>query len=377
MNQTKIYLDTIVFRIQTFGGASTYWKELLVNYSKLNNINLVIQDDDTNKLNHDGKSVIDSYRNNRLIVENKLPVGLLRYMPFTKRLPPASLYHASYYRVSFQRDIANIFTVHDFTHKRGYASRFPRKLVHIGLTAIGLKRADGIICISENTKKDLLHFYPEIEENKVKVIYHGVSDDFHPLQKNSGYKFRDITDLNESYALFVGKRGGYKKFDLVPEAIKRNTDLKLFIIGGGPLSAAELELLENNLPGRYVKLDNVNNSELNILYNYAHSLIYTSIYEGFGIPLLEAMKAGCPVVTNQLSSLGEISGDAALFIDQINSEELAKKLSALADINLRKTLISKGFDQSAKFTWDKCAADTYNFYKEIYYKRFSKHLDDL
>jgi mannosyltransferase len=373
MNEPNIYLDAIVFRIQTYGGASTYWKELLANYSKKEGINVVVQDSDVNKLNSDGKSIIGLFGNDQLLLEDTMPASILRYLPFTRTLPAKSIYHASYYRVSFQKSIVNIFTVHDFTHKRGYASKFPRKLVHIGLTAMGLKKADGIICISENTKKDLMLYYPQISENRIRVIYHGVSNEFYPVSKTPLKKFRDSLNLAAPYTLFVGKRGGYKMFDIVPAAVGKTANLRLFIVGGGPLSVAELEHLERVLPGRYFKLDNISNEELNELYNYAHSLIYPSIYEGFGIPLLEAMKAGCPVITNRLSSLGEIAGNAALFINDITTIAVAQKLDELADDDLRNKLINRGFDQSAKFTWEKCADETYNFYKEIYSKRFNKN----
>jgi glycosyltransferase involved in cell wall biosynthesis len=377
MNEPYIYLDTIVFRIQNYGGASTYWKELLANYYKKSGVNIVVQDSDKSKLNIDGKSIIDLFHNDRLLLENAMPVSVLRYLPLTTKLPAKSIYHASYYRVSFQRSIVNIFTVHDFTHKRGYASKFPRKLVHIGLTAMGLKKADGIICISENTKKDLMLYYPQIPETKVKVIYHGVSDAFYPIHKLLLKKFRDELSLNEPFTLFVGKREGYKKFDIVPAAVSQTANLKLFIVGGGPLSVAEQAQLERILPGRYFKLENVSNQELNELYNYAHSLIYPSIYEGFGIPLLEAMKAGCPVITNQLSSLGEIAGDAALFVNEVNAASLTEKLNELNESDLRSSVINKGFNQSAKFTWERCANETYSFYQETYNKRFNKSLNDL
>ncbi|WP_259067108.1 glycosyltransferase family 4 protein [Mucilaginibacter sp. X4EP1] len=371
-NQIKIYLDSIVFRIQKFGGASTYWKELLINFLKLDDVNVVLQSADFDELNNDGKEIAGLLTDkNKLLIENTLPVSLLRYLPFTKRLPAKSIYHNSYYRTCFQKNVVNIFTVHDFTHKRGYASKFPRKLIHIGLTAIGLKNADGIICISENTKKDLMHYYPGIPEKKIKVIYHGVSDEFYHLPIKKDGWFRDKFELSDKYALFVGKRGGYKKFDILPEAISSIKGLKLVMVGGGELSQTEYDELNKFLPGRFYKLDGIDNGELNELYNNAYCLIYTSIYEGFGIPLLEAMKAGCPVITNKLSSLGEVAGDAALMLESITTESLAKKLIELEDGVLRADLIEKGFNQSEKFTWDKCFTETYSFYREIYNQKFN------
>jgi len=368
-----IYLDSIVFQIQKFGGASTYWKELLVNFIKQNNVNLIIQSADAENLNNDGQEILNSLDKKKIkvLIEDRLPVSVLRYLPLTKRLPAKSLYHNSYYRTCFQKSVVNIFTVHDFTHKRGLASKFPRKLIHIGLTAIGLKNADGIICISESTKRDLLHYYPNISEDKIKVIYHGVSDVFYPLQKQGSRLFKNQLNLDKTYVLFVGKREGYKKFDIIPEALKNMPHLKLVMVGGGEFSPAERLALDTHLPGRYCKLTGINNTELNELYNNAHCLLYTSLYEGFGIPLLEAMRAGCPVITNNLSSLGEVAGDAALIINDITPAAVAEKLSELEDVTLRSILISKGLQRSKQFSWDKCFNETFSFYKEVYNKKFN------
>jgi mannosyltransferase len=370
--EINVYLDTIVFRIQKYGGASTYWKELLIDFLRLKNVYLIVQSNDLSELNSDGKVVVNLYDHRKLFLENILPASFLRYLPFTKILPAKSIYHASYYRTSFQKNIVNIFTVHDFTHKKGYASKYPRKMVHIGLTFLGIKNADGIICISQNTKNDLIYYYPQIPEDRVKVIYHGVSKSFYPFAQHPNKIFRSKFNLKESFALFVGKREGYKNFAIVPEAIKKIENLKLVIVGGGELSKAENEHLDRILPGRYYKLDDVSNEELNELYNYAYCLIYTSIYEGFGIPLLEAMKAGCPVITNRLSSLHEVAGDAALMINDNTSGQIAERLNELCDESFRNVLIDSGFVQSAKFTWEKCAQETSLFYQEIYDRKFSE-----
>ena len=372
IDDINIYLDTIVFRIQKFGGASTYWKELLGNFIKLKNIGIVLQSENFNDLNNDGQEIVKQLNpQNKLLIEDKLPVALLRYLPFTKRLPAGSIYHSSYYRTCLQKSVINIFTVHDFTHKKGYASKFPRKLVHIGLTALGLKNADGIICISENTKRDLMYYYPQIPEKKIKVIYHGVGDDFYKIENEIDRNFKGVFNLDEPFVLFVGKRGGYKKFDIIPDAVKKVKNLKLLVVGGGAFSDEEIINLEKALPGRYYKLDGIDNAGLNILYNNAVSLIYTSLYEGFGIPLIEAMKAGCPVITNDLSSLGEVAGNAALFLNNLTSDALYEALSKLDDEILRADIIAKGFKQSAKFNWEKCFKETFLFYQEIYKQKHS------
>ncbi|WP_295715735.1 glycosyltransferase family 1 protein [Mucilaginibacter sp.] len=366
----QIFLDNIVFNIQKFGGASTYWNELQKYFVKLNNVNIIIQNKEQRQsalFENQTKSYDTNY-----ILEDLLPSFLTRYLPLTVRLPAKSLYHASYYRTCLQKDVVNIFTVHDFTHKKGLASKFPRKLVHISLTGIGIRNADGIICISENTKKDLMFYYPQIPENKVKVIYHGVSEHFFPIEKTSNNILKDVLNVNEPFILFIGKREGYKKFDIVAEAVEKVADLNLVIVGGGELSAEELIYLNSNLAGRFIKLDGLNNTELNTLYNYAFALIYPSVYEGFGFPVVEAMRAGCPVISNNLSSVPEVGGDAIMMITEISADAIVEKINLLRQNEVRLSMINRGLKQSVKFNWEKCFKETYSFYKEIYNRRFSE-----
>lgn len=368
-----IFLDNIVFNIQKFGGASTYWNELQKHFVKLNNVHLIVQSED--QLAQTQKNQSGEY-NIQYLVEDFLPPSVARYLPLTKRLPAKSLYHASYYRTCLQKNVVNIFTVHDFTHNKGLASKFPRKLVHIGLTGLGIKNADGIICISENTKKDLMLYYPQIPESKIKVIYHGVGENFHPVAKSTGNVFNKLLKLDEPFVLFVGKRDGYKKFDIAAEALKKDPDLKLVIVGGGELSAEELSYLHTNVTGRFIKFDGLSNDELNVLYNYAFALIYPSMYEGFGFPVVEAMKAGCPVISNNLSSIPEVGGDAIMKIDDLSADAIVKKINLLKNPETRSAMIGMGLKQSEKFTWERCFNETYGFYKEIYTRKFS-NVNDL
>lgn len=366
----QIFLDNIVYSIQKYGGAKTYWTELQKYFLELDNVRIITQIEDQSVFDFAGNEYNKMLQKDKFIIENFIPASIIRYLPLTVRLPARSLYHASYYRTCLQKNVVNIFTVHDFTHKRGYSSKFPRKLVHITFTSLGLRNADGIICISENTKKDLMHFYPQIPENKIRVIYHGVSEDFFPIRDAGEQGIVRSLGLDSPFVIFVGKRSGYKKFDIVPEAIRQFKDLKLVIIGGGDLSPLETKDLQNSLPGRYIKIDGVGNHDLNTLYNKAFALIYPSIFEGFGFPVVEAMRAGCPVITTSLTSIPEVAGDAALMINEMSSMAIAQKISLLGDPNLRSSIIEAGFRQSKNFTWEKCFSETAKFYEDIYKQKF-------
>jgi glycosyltransferase involved in cell wall biosynthesis len=369
----QIFLDNIVFNIQKFGGASTYWSELQKRFIIYEGVNIIVQSKEQAEIQ---KKENDQFNPNvKYIVEDFIRPSIARYLPLTKRLPAKSLYHASYYRTCLQRDVVNIFTIHDFTHKKGLASKFPRKIVHINLTALGIRNADGIICISENTKKDLVQYFPQIPSHKIRVIYHGVNESFSQISRRPGVKFRDSLNLNTPFVLFIGKRDGYKKFDIAAEAIKKDKSLTLVIVGGGPLTKAELDYLDLNLQNRFIKFEGLSNAELNILYNYAFALIYPSIYEGFGFPVVEAMRAGCPVIATGLSSIPEVGGDAIMEISEISGDAIVEKLSLLKQDEVRVSLIKKGLKQCEKFSWDKCFNETFDFYKTIYNQKFSNGND--
>jgi mannosyltransferase len=182
--------------------------------------------------------------------------------------------------------------VHDFIQEKVHNS-------NLSLNSLMKRQAiinsDSIIAISENTRLDLLNFFPKLEQNKVHVIYNGVSDNYYPLNTI-------IKDRCDS-VLFVGSRVDYKNFNLAVEVISKFPNLNFYIVGNS-LNESEIKLLNSKLSVNKWKLFvNPSNNELNTIYNQSSLLIYPSSYEGFGIPVIEAMKAGCPVLALNSSSI--------------------------------------------------------------------------
>ena len=282
--------------------------------------------------------------NNKIIFERFRNICLNEKLPF--------VFHSSYYRYCKNKNAVNITTVHDFIYE--YFRHDLKSKLHKTQKKNAIKNSHGVICNSENTKKDLLIFCPDYK-GMIKVIYSGLSEDYYCL---------DIP--RKKNVIFIGARTGYKNFDYSLELIKKFPELKLQIVGGGELTEKEKMLLKNKIPNSYEYYCNLSNKELNLMYNEAKYLLYPSLYEGFGVPVVEAQAAGCPVVCCNVSSLPEVAGDAALYITGKNIEEDLGLISSLDNIKVYTTYAKKGVDNCKKFSWKKCAEETNNFYKEVY-----------
>lgn len=264
----------------------------------------------------------------------------------------SGVFHSSYYRLPSERKLKVITTVHDFTYEKFVTG--PAQWIHTWQKNRAIRNSDIVICVSHNTAKDLMKYCP-IDESKIRVIHNGVSENYYQLQCYS--------DFNYNKVLFVGARGGYKNFNIAIDAIAAVAGLELHIVGGGALSPDELKQLDNKLPGRYRWLGRLSDIELNIAYNQAYALLYPSSYEGFGIPILEAMRAGCPVIAVNVSSIPEVAGSAAILVDTPSSAAFSNALKAIS--GQRQKLVAAGLCQANKFSWEACYNETLAVYNEL------------
>jgi len=218
--------------------------------------------------------------------------------------------------------------------------------------------ANRYICVSQNTAKDLLKFYPHIDKSLVKVFLNGVDEGFHPASDLEILETKVKLGIELPYFLLVGSRislNGYKNAILFFKALaKWNDSAKIAVVcvGGEPKLEEELSILADSIKIHLIRPDD---RELRAIYSGAIALIYPSLYEGFGLPIVEAMACGCPVITCRNSSLIEVAGDAAIYVDEYDVTEMIQALEQIQIVEIRQKLIEEGLKQANKFSWNKMA----------------------
>lgn len=340
----KICLDNIVFSLQKTGGVSIVWYELLKRLlqSEYGDELFFIEYDNA------GANIFRqklSLPPSNVMMHNSHALSFQRYLSPRICNNERFLFHSSYYRTCPNPHAVNITTVHDFTYEH-YVKGL-RKQVHVWQKHNAIRHSDYIICVSQNTKKDLLELLPDVDEKNVTVIYNGVSEEYRHLDS---YDETLLPYEKHAYVLFVGSRAPYKNFPLCVSALK-DIDLKLVIVGN-ELSEQEKQMLEENVKGRYYYAGRITNERLNLFYNGAYCLMYPSAYEGFGIPVVEAQRAECPVIAMNSSSIPEVMGDTSFLLNECTTGEIQNRLEQLCDKNIRERLIDKGKEKARLFTWN-------------------------
>lgn len=329
----KIILDDIIYALQKNGGITKYW-EYVTSAIALNFTDVLR----LNRVNKFGRVI-------------PLRSSFERYLP--AKSFNSDILFSSYYRIPDNADTKYIVSVYDFIYERYIFGL--RGFIHKTQKFNSLKRADEIICISNSTKSDLLDFYPDIPENKISVIHLGVNTvDF--------FNLNIYRDNSKPFILYVGSRVGYKNFELLIKSIV-NLNLHLIIIGGGALRENELRLLSESRV-HYTHFLYCSNSDLNYFYNISSCLVYPSSYEGFGLPIIEAQSANCPVIIPEALWSCEVSGNLAVFFRNNDSENLRNILRC---VSFQGRGFFPYFDYSenmAKFTWNACIEETLKIFKK-------------
>jgi glycosyltransferase involved in cell wall biosynthesis len=236
------------------------------------------------------------------------------------------------------------------------------------------KNASLIIAISENTKSDIVK-YLHIPEDKIRTIYCGVGDEFRRIEDVQYLKSRlKGIGIDYPYILYLGTLEPRKNLERLIEAfiqLKKGKRIneKLVVSGlkGWGYQSIFDRVASSSIEKEVIFAGFVPNEFLPFLYNGASAFVYPSLYEGFGLPVLEAMACGVPVVTSNVSSLPEVAGDAAVLINPYSVDELADRIwRILSYEDLRNSCITKGIERAKSFTWERCAMETLKAFNEVY-----------
>ncbi len=232
-----------------------------------------------------------------------------------------------------------------------------------------VNRANHIIAVSENTKKDIIKF-TGVQDDKITVI-HEASDKKYRIIKNETELNRIRHKYSLSYKFILSHfslspRKNIKRLLIAFNSLNHKIPHKLVLVGGGSFNSKIENNLNNNINSNVVNLGYVDDEDMPLLYNLADLFVYPTLYEGFGLPPLEAMACGCPVISSNTSSLPEVVGDASFMIDPFNIEELAKTIyEVLTDNKLREEKIRKGLERQKLFSWEKCAEEYLQIFKNV------------
>lgn len=273
------------------------------------------------------------------------------------------LVHETYYasHTAAPRGVAIVLTVYDMIHEI-FAEYFRKNDRTSEMKRLAVDRADHVICISENTRRDLVRLFG-VPEEKTTVV---------PLASSLDIEAATLgPSVDGPFILYVGARGGYKNFDRLLEAYAGSRllreDFKLVCFGGRPFSKDELlRMCTLGVSEGHVFHFAGGDDALRGLYRDAELFVYPSLYEGFGIPPLEAMGLGCPVACSNAGSIPEVVGEAAALFDPYDVGSMIDALERCThDAQLTKGMRSEGRRRARLFSWERCASETIEVYSKV------------
>ena len=299
------------------------------------------------------------------------------WQKWRSRREEVDLYHGTNFRLRGSGKIGNVVTIHDLAFKR-----FPQFLkkqwgqsISFLKTKRDVQRADRVIAVSRHTAEDIVEFFKS-DPRKIRVIYHGIDEGFHRGVSENAVTLvkRKFHIETPSYLLFVGTVEPRKNLPTLIRAFQYlpdlHSDFSLVLAGGFGWRYGEVVDLSRSLENRVILTGYITPEDLISLYGGASLFVYPSFYEGFGIPLLEAMAMGVPIIASRTSSIPEVAGDAAIFFDPFSAEDLAAAISrVLMASSLVDSLRIKGKERAKMFTWNRAAQETLSCYQEVFFEK--------
>jgi glycosyltransferase involved in cell wall biosynthesis len=371
----KVLFDTQIFDWQINGGISRYFIEVVNRLDQRSDIDILF------KCRHSYNTYIQGSKwlTQKPVLKNLHFKGKLSALKILNqrinrsfsneqlKTGGADIFHPTYYDPYFLNYLHKtplVLTVYDLTNEK-YNDQsvltqkvlaWKKQLIHA---------ASHIIAISENTRKDVIEYY-KVSPEKVTTVY--LAGGFDEAVRNAPQD-DNKSNLPERFILFVGSRVGYKNFNsFIAEVapVLRGKNISLIAAGGGMMNATELALLkELGITDRVIAFPHVEDTFLAHLYKKAAAFVFPSLYEGFGLPVLESMQCSCPALLSDNSSLPEVGGEAAVYFNPLEKGSLQNKLNeVLENERLRMRMREKGLKQVEMFNW----TNTANGHMEVYKK---------
>lgn len=388
----NLFIDGLIFGRQRWGGISRMWEALLNRLPRhVENIQLLIP---ARHKNPSLKRLLASQNENNPPFAIKTdffhwpvrwfePVSIRGFILKSLYLSHnVDIFHSTYFSTVSTHRAKKVATVYDMIpelFQRTDGSKWVEK--EIAKKRETLLNADKVIAISHHTKNDLIRIYPEVPPEKIEVIHLGLFSDINSGKAPAGISappaFEEtlhMLDLAEhpgiqpgNYFLYVGNRRGYKNFDILIQWAASQSGGKeaVFLCVGGEDATREKEALARRGLNQFIFTGYADDCLLTALYRNAAAFLCPSRYEGFGLPVLEAMENGCPVVCANTSSLPEVGGDAPFYFDPESVSSLDDALKSLSSGN-REAVVNKGIQNVRRFSWDSAAEKLAAVYRSLY-----------
>ena len=365
----RILYDHQCFAQQQYGGVSRYHYQLIKELVKLQNVEAKLSLTYSNNYYIDKDKYFDvkkffpnhSFFFKRTILDHINRIDTIKLL----KKGNYDIFHPTYYDPYFLKYLKGkpfFITVYDTIHEK-----YPEIINSIDKTLenkkVVLSKAKIILAISNSTKKDLIQLY-NIPAERIEVVYLAAS-----INKQIALP-KGKLNLPEKYILFVGNRDFYKNFKnfilALEPLLKEHKDLFLIAAGGGGFTKEENQYFHSMQLENKIIHFGADDKTLAALYSNALAFIFPTLYEGFGIPALEAMNCDCPVIMSDTSSLPEVGGNAAIYFDPNNTDDMRNKIaSVIFNSELREELINKAALQRNKFSFEKTAKHTFEVYKRF------------
>jgi glycosyltransferase involved in cell wall biosynthesis len=371
----NVIIDGVVYQNQLNGGISRVFNELIPRICETDNsINVTL-------FTSNGFNQLDLLPKHKKLTYLKIPYiePYLRPGRFWKAVVPSldnyirklwigkgnnKIWHSTYFTMPVDWHGKIITTMHDLVFEK-FIDMFPTSYnrIRMDMQEFTLK-SDAVICVSKCTKNDLESYYSR-EFNNAYVIHNACSEIFTQLNND---EIPESLMTDKPFILYIGQRKYYKNFNILISAFKlwkRKKDFRILLVGP-PLDKEEEEKLsELGIRNHVSVLPNVNDKLLCILYNKAAAFVYPSLYEGFGIPLLEAMSCGCPLVASDIPSTREVAGNCPIYFDPTDIDSFICAIDLAIDKGRESNYVKLGLIHVKKYSWETSAKKTVDLYRSI------------